>query len=82
MQGDTLPMTDWDLNKERAMASRAKILRDRMTEARMAEELCLHHTCGNKALMPSVVNHCETHLDLFMAKRMAKQRGKKPRPSK
>jgi len=56
MQGDTLPMTDWDLNKERAMASRAKILRDRMTEARMAEELCLHHTCGNKALMPSVVN--------------------------
>lgn len=36
--------------------------RDEMREARKVAGLCLHGTCGNKALAPPAVDYCEKHL--------------------
>jgi hypothetical protein len=58
------------------MASRDKILRDKMTEARIAEELCLHPTCGSKALMTPAVNYCQKHLELWY---LGRHKGRKKR---
>lgn len=52
--------------------------RDEMREARKAAGLCLHDTCGNKALTP-VFDYCEKHIPPHQV--ITRRRRKKRSPS-
>lgn len=52
--------------------------RDEMREARKAAGLCLHGTCGTKALAPPVVDYCAKHLPEHPHQVLGRKRKKRP----
>lgn len=50
------------------MASREKMKRDEMKEAKKTAELCLHNGCGERAMLSPVILYCQNHLSDIPAK--------------